>query len=40
MVVCNFLCLQAELAHAFFVMLFVSWKNKQQQISGRIDEDR
>lgn len=39
MVVCIFLCLQAELARAFFVMLFVSWKNKQQQISGRTDED-
>lgn len=35
----HFLCLlQAELACAFFVKLFVTWKNK-QQISGRIDED-
>lgn len=31
-----FLCLQVELACAFFVMLLVSWKNQQQQYSERI----
>lgn len=35
-----FLYLQKiELAPAFFVMLLVPWKNKQQQFSERIDEE-